>query len=541
MPDMVPKARLERAKAARQEAELLLEQKSRELYEKNQQLLALSAQLEQKVIERTTELEKARDEALAANKLKSAFLANMSHEIRTPLTAIIGFAENIEAGILSEQETEAGITNIISNGRHLLTVLNEILDISKIESGELTVSNARFSLNQMLDEIGSIFKGFCKDKGLHFDIHLEENIPLEISSDATRLRQILMNLLGNAVKFTEQGRISLDVKYTPDNKQLAFIVRDTGIGIATSKLKDLFKPFIQADSSISRKFGGTGLGLSISQNLARLMDGDITVSSTVNKGSEFALTIQCKDAFYDTELPTDLSDMANWKPLHGSVLMVEDNEMNQLLISQNLASVGLEFHIEENGESGYQAALAGEYDLVLMDIQMPVMDGKEAINILRAVGYNTPIIALTANVMPEDIAEYKQLGFNAWLSKPVDRVKFYRTLAQYLPVQIQKNHGGVSELDIYEKLFVQFKVSLAQYATELESAIKQQDADVAERVLHQLKGLCGNFSLDDLSKQVTMLYSDIRNKGIAEIIATAPALVELMRQYSEEQIDAKKH
>ncbi|BDX08269.1 ATP-binding protein [Planctobacterium marinum] len=541
MSDMVPKARLERVKSARKEAERLLEEKSLELYKKNQELQALSQQLEEKVLARTAELEKARDEALAASKLKSAFLANMSHEIRTPLTAIIGFAENIQAGILSPLEAETGINNIIGNGRHLLTVLNEVLDISKIESGELTVSNARFSLHQMLDEIDSIYKGFCKDKGLHFDIHLDDNIPLEIASDATRLRQVLMNLLGNAVKFTEQGRISLDVKFDGDLKQLTFIARDTGIGIEQSKLGELFKPFTQADSSITRKFGGTGLGLSISRNLARLMGGDIRVSSTPDRGSEFILTILCEACFYEAELPGDLSDMDNWKPLQGSVLMVEDNEMNQLLISQNLSAMGIEYHIEDNGEEGYQAALAGEYDLVLMDIQMPVMDGKEAINILRAVGYNTPVIALTANVMAEDITEYKRLGFNTWLGKPIDRDKFYRTLAYYLPVKTTSTKTSVADLEDYASLQEKFIASLPTYAAELELAVEQQNAQAAERVLHQLKGLCGNFTLDHLNQLVTLMYDDIRKQGFATIIDKAPLAIELMRHYGKEQNNAKKH
>ena len=271
MTETVHKSRLLQEQVARQEAEKLLEQKALELSEKNEALQKLTDSLEQKVIERTIELEKARDEALSANRLKSAFLANMSHEIRTPLTAVIGFAENIQAGIVAEHDIPGAVNNIVRNSRHLLSVLNEILDISKIESGQLDIEQTRFSVSQLLNEIESIFKGLCQEKGLYFDLDRAANLPADILSDPTRIRQILMNLLGNAVKFTESGRISLTVKFTEDEQQLRFIIRDTGIGKDKAQIQQLFQPFTQADSSITRKFGGTGLGLSISKRLSRLV------------------------------------------------------------------------------------------------------------------------------------------------------------------------------------------------------------------------------------------------------------------------------
>lgn len=534
MTEMVPKARLVREKAARKEAERVLEEKSREIFEKNQALQQLSDQLEQKVIERTAQLEKARDEALSANRLKSAFLANMSHEIRTPLTAIIGFSENIQSGILTEEEADIGIGNIIRNSRHLLTVLNEVLDISKIESGQLTIEHNRFSLNRLMDEVDSIFRGICKDKGIYFDLDLPEDLPKDIISDETRLRQILMNLLGNAVKFTASGRISISARFQPDNKSLQFVVRDTGIGMNETQIASLFKPFVQADTSITRKYGGTGLGLSISKNLAELLGGDITVSSSEGMGSEFTVSILCSDWFHEAENNLDLDDIKNWKPLNGKVLVVEDNEMNQLLIGQNLKAAGINFEFESNGEDGYQAALAGDYDLILMDIQMPVMDGKEAIGILRAVGFNAPIIALTANVMPEDVAEYKQLGFNAHLAKPIERERFYGCLAKFLQKASDKNkEQGLESLDVFEQVKAQFISELPRYETELLQAIAIEDQKAAESILHQLKGLCGNFDMPDLTQRVLAAYEKIRTQSFNDTVPSIQQVIESIQTYAK--------
>lgn len=533
MTDMVPKARLIRENAARKEAERVLEEKSREIFEKNRALKQLSDELEQKVIARTVQLEKARDEALSANRMKSAFLANMSHEIRTPLTAIIGFSENIQAGILSEEESRIGLGNIIRNSHHLLTVLNEVLDISKIESGQLQIENNRFSLNRLLDEIDSIFLGVCKDKGLYFELEAPDNLPQDIIIDETRLRQILMNLLGNAVKFTENGRITISVKFESKNNAFEFSVRDTGIGMNQSQISQLFKPFVQADTSITRKYGGTGLGLSISKNLAELMGGDIEVNSSPGIGSEFVLSLSCDEVFDEVEHNLDFGNVKNWKPLQGKVLVVEDNEMNQLLIGQNLAAAGVEYDFEGNGEDGFQAALAGDYDLILMDIQMPVMDGKEACKILRSVGYNSPIIALTANVMPEDVQEYSRIGFNVHLAKPIERDKFYSTLARFLKPKITPRQQSdpqtktpLQTLDVYDNIKSKFIKQLPEYRDNLESALANNEQKSAESVLHQLKGLCGNFDLPELTELVLTSYEAVRKQPLQDIFEQLQEVIE---------------
>ena len=517
MTETVHKSRLLQEQVARQEAEKLLEQKALELSDKNEALQKLTDSLEQKVIERTIELEKARDEALSANRLKSAFLANMSHEIRTPLTAVIGFAENIQAGIVAEDDVPGAVNNIVRNSRHLLSVLNEILDISKIESGQLDIEQTRFSVSQLLNEIESIFKGLCQEKGLYFDLERAPNLPADILSDPTRIRQILMNLLGNAVKFTESGRISLTVKFAKAEQQLSFIIRDTGIGMDKAQIQQLFQPFTQADSSITRKFGGTGLGLSISKDLAVLLGGDIQVESAPGRGAVFTFTTVCSEVFQDSIVDLQKLRTKNWAPLSGKVLVVEDNDMNQQLIAQNLTAAGLEYQIECNGEEGYQAALAGDFDLILMDIQMPVMDGKEAIGILRAVGFNSPIVALTANVLPQDVTEYRQLGFNQCLAKPIERDKFYQVLASYLEAAEESNadKNPRLEIDNLDEIQDKFLKRLPDYKEKLQDAVKEQNHKSAEGILHQLKGLCGNFHFDSLSKQVEQAYNHIRTNELA--------------------------
>lgn len=536
MTEMVPKARLEREKKARHEAERLLEEKSRELFDKNQALQQFSEKLEEKVEARTAALKKARDNALTANIMKSTFLANMSHEIRTPLTAIIGFSENIQAGILSEEESRVGLSNIIRNSHHLLTVLNEILDISKIESGQLHIEEGRFSLVRLLDEIDSIFQGLCKDKGLYFEVEAPDDLPLDVVTDETRLRQILMNLLGNAVKFTENGRITLTVKFDRDTNAFQFIIRDTGIGMNQDQVKQLFKPFVQADTSITRKYGGTGLGLSISKNLAKMMGGDISVSSAQGKGSEFTASLCCQAVYDETQSDINLDDIKNWRPLQGKVLVVEDNEMNQLLIGQNLSAAGITFEFENNGEDGFQAALAGDYDLVLMDIQMPVMDGKEATQILRSVGYNAPVIALTANVMPEDIEQYSMIGFNQHLAKPIERDKFYAALARHLKPQSEiVAKQNIQSLDIYNDVEQIFIKQLPEYRENLQQALTESDAQEAESILHQLKGLCGNFDMQTLTNLVVDAYEGVRQQAFIDIVPQVKAVIESIKEFEQER------
>lgn len=527
MTEMVPKSRLLREKTARKEAEKLLEQKSLELFNKNTALEALTQNLEKLVEERTAELVFARDEAMAASKAKSAFLANMSHEIRTPLTAVIGFAENIQAGIISEAEIPSTIDIIIANSKHLLTLLNEILDISKIESGQLEIEQIRFALEPIIIDLDSIFQPICQAKGLYFDLNIDSTLPKDVTTDPTRVRQVLMNLIGNAVKFTENGKISLNVKADQEKQQLTFKVIDTGIGMSEEQINKLFNAFSQADNSVTRKYGGTGLGLTIAKELSALLNGDICVESHPGRGSTFTFTVGC-EAFFDTSL-NHMPNVESMAPnsLKGSVLVVEDNEVNQELIAQHLKYLGIDFAIEGNGELGFQAALAGEYDLILMDIQMSVMDGKEAVKILRSVGYNKPIYAVTANVMAQDITEYRQIGFNGHLGKPINKKHFYSILCKYLQVNTGDESYATEQFDYMAEARKKFFASLPGYKDTLLDACVNQNNDALNAILHQLKGLCGNFELKELDALAKQAYH-LSEKGHSGAFARSEQLATMI-------------
>ncbi len=539
MTELVPKTRLLRERAARKEAEKLLEQKSQELFDKNQQLSALSGNLELLILERTQQLEKARDQALQANQVKSAFIANMSHEIRTPLTAVIGFAQNIQNGLIPAEDIAAAIETIISNGKHLLALLNEILDASKLDSQQLILEPRRFALGALINEVESIFEPLCKDKGLHLEISKADNLPADIVSDETRIRQVLMNLMGNALKFTDSGHIYLSINYSEQDSRISFTLRDTGIGMNQAQLDNLFVAFSQADSSINRRYGGTGLGLAIAKQLAKLLGGDIAATSYPGQGSEFVFSFACEEVYEQSKFDPGNPETFTVQTLQGNVLLVEDNPTNQTLVSQHLSHLGVEHHIEPNGETGFQAALAGDYDLILMDIQMPLMDGKEATQILRQVGFNRPIYALTANVMPEDITEYRRLGFNGHIAKPISAAEFYQVLSQHLST---KRETTVASLDqvVIDKAFDSFLGQIPQYIEQLSMAAEERDHLTLEKILHQLKGTCGNFGLGDLSS-MTELACQRQQQDPEAAFALLGELIQSLQQVLTDNQHETKH
>lgn len=413
------KRRLEREKASRKEAEILLEQKSLELFKRNQELEKLKSNLEIEVTERTAEAVAAKEEAEMANQVKSDFLANMSHEIRTPLAAIIGFTEIIQTHDVSESEKQKHLSTIIENGSHLTSLLSDILDITKIESNSLTIEQTMCDLQNMLKEIRTLYKQQASKKLLDFDLIIDGPVPKSIRSDPTRIRQILLNLLSNAIKFIDKGMVRLNVSHKKQDQKLVFTIQDTGIGIRKDKLSLIFESFKQADNSITRKYGGSGLGLFISQNLARKLGGSISVDSVFGLGTSFKIEIDCqqyKDTFTELESQTvSHPDSLEIPRLQASVLVAEDTRLNQELIRFHVESTGLIVDIVNNGEEALAAAFSNSYDLVLMDIQMPIMDGKQALLGLKQLGYSVPVYALTANVITSDLAEYAELGFDGTL------------------------------------------------------------------------------------------------------------------------------
>jgi signal transduction histidine kinase len=367
-------------------------------------------------------LEIARWEADTANQAKSMFLANISHEIRTPLGVMLGYAE-----LASTQEVaadrELSLRKIIRNGRELTRILGDVLDVSKIEANMLKIETSQFSLRHLIEDLNSVWKPQIEGKGLEFDFKLSSEVPDEIRADQTRIKQILINLISNATKFTSEGKIRFEISLT--NDLLRFAVQDSGIGISAENQIKLFKPFSQGDSSITRKFGGSGLGLALSREIAKAMGGTLELEqSSEGQGAVFALQIPFEKVLSGQCASTKDSPLPS---LDGKrILLVEDSPDNRALVSMMLNRVNAKIETANDGADGVEKALRDNFDLVLMDIQMPIKDGYSAFRELSAKGFKKPIIALTAHALAEEKNKALEMGFADYLTKPVD----YRALVE---------------------------------------------------------------------------------------------------------------
>ena len=467
-------------------------------------LLLKNHRLRRKLENTRSKINEALSAAEEASRSKSAFLANMSHEIRTPMNGIIGFSElALDENVTLLQKDEY-LNKIKISAEGLLHIINDILDISKIEAGKLDMESIPFSLHEVFRVCQTIIAPQAEEKGIALYCYAEPSVGKKLLGDPTRLRQVLLNLLSNAVKFTNSGMVKLMAAIESADEEsvtVQFTVKDSGIGMSAEQAEKIFAPFVQADSSMTRRFGGTGLGLSITKNIIEIMGGTLELETSVGIGSKFSFTIEFKTINIRSEMPVSDSFMnENEKPVFsGEILVCEDNAINQQVIVEQLERVGISVVLAVNGREGvgYVAERIKNnekpFSLIFMDIHMPVMDGLEAARELAKLGCTTPVVALTANIMVNHKEAYIEHGMPDFIAKPFTTSELWACLLRYLdPVRKEAEETDAvreAETKRRKKLLRDFVNDHINTFSDIEAAINTGDFKTAHRLTHTLKGL----------------------------------------------------
>ncbi len=513
--------------------------------------ITVQRELEEKLKKSYQEVLSHKEKAELANRMKSQFLANMSHDIRTPLHGILGFADLLLKRHSLPEKAKDYVDKIKKSGEGLLTLLNDILDYSKIEAGQLDIHPQDFLLHELFDNMRLIFKPQAKEKGLELELFINDHVPERIHNDRWRLHQVVENLLSNAVKFTTSGTISLTASYKKKEDSLLLAVEDTGCGIPERYLRIIFNPFTQIRFNESVEKKGTGLGLTISKNLVSLLGGTLHVESTPGKGSQFTIEIPVNSGkvsgenqphFLKSEKGITHSALKGaWRS--AKILIAEDNPVNLELMLEQLKYKGLrKLWTATNGKEAIEQVSLHAPDLILMDIQMPVVDGYRAIKELRSQGYEQPIIAFTAYTMRDEVEKCMEAGATAVFTKPVDFNKFFQELAQYIRKDEKQTKGVQMETDysfiretisqrVRQVFLEDARIKLETLEKFLSGEENGPELEDIRKIAHNYKGNAGYLGLDTLAVVATSLDTQVKNNDPPVVIRhSVSRMVELIKK-----------